>query len=157
MSNTVAKALAMVPINVTEVVDATINEIASEFQGQQGTSNDITAQEAEMNQRMVAYSVFHQLEGLFTGQVKRMKQLLDEYVDRESIISPGIANETITLHEDNMFRFRKKRNANRTTTPLNAFIVELTKLGVDKKVIDKAKINASQPRKGNTYYMVELK
>ena len=64
---------------------------------------------------------------------------------------------TTNLYEDKLYIFSKRQNVDSSVCSAKDLITELNKLGVDPALIVEAQIKATKPKKGNTYYNVEVK
>jgi hypothetical protein len=120
------------------------------------TNNEDSTQEANLHFAMADYIIISSLASKYSKLVAKSKTLLDDSVQMLDQSPEGIPGQSVLLGKSNIFQFSKKQNQDGTSTPLNAFVTELARAGVEKSVVDKALKAATVPKKGNTYYNVTL-
>jgi hypothetical protein len=142
--------------DIETTVDRVLNNLCNLFEASPGTDNKDADIQANLHAAMVDYVVSSSLSSKFSKHISQDKDDLDACIEMLGHSSEGIPGQSVLLGKSNLFQFGKKQNQDGTSTPLNAFVTELARAGVEKSVVDKALKAATVPKKGNTYYNVTL-
>lgn len=150
-----AMQLSAMHSDIDDISEDTFGNLNGQFKTDT-TNNEDSAQEANLHFAMADYIIISSLASKYSKLVAKAKTLLDDSVQMLDQSPEGIPGQSILLGKSNLFQFSKKQNQDSTSTPLNAFVTELARAGVEKSVVDKALKAATMPKKGNTYYNVTL-
>ena len=155
----------MKKLPLTIILNDTIKDLRN------GTASDVDAlmtdfnfmgsnQEHDAAYNMVSQLVIHSILDTQHSYIKKefdkSKKGLDLALAGLGIEPSGVAGETTEMYHADGVTFSKKRNKNGTTTLLTDVLNHLARLGVAKDLIDKAVAKAEKPKKGNTYYIIEV-
>ena len=151
-----AMQLSAMHNNIDTIIKKEYNNLGSLFVSDPNTSNEMAAKTDDLHNEMVGYVLYSSLSAMFKKLSDTHKDRLDESIEAMDQSPEGIPGQSILLGKSNLFQFSKKQNQDSTSTPLNAFVTELARAGVEKSVVDKALKAATVPKKGNTYYHVTL-
>ena len=110
----------------------------------------------DMHQRLVRHELLSIQHAYVKREFDKSKKGLDTSLITMGIVPDGIAGGTKTLYEDSELSFHKRQNVDGTTTLLTDVLIHLARLGVDKDKIDQAMKLSTKPKKGNTYYIIEI-
>jgi hypothetical protein len=122
----------------------------------QSKENELVEKQFTAHAAMTDYILVSALHSKYKKLFDKAKKALDKSAEGLGLDAEGLAGTTVTIHENDVFRFVKKRNQDGTSTLVVDLTTELARLGVEKSVVDKALKKATKPKRGNTYYEVEL-
>ncbi len=152
MSN-IAKVTSLMNKEITETVNNAYIALSSDFKTE-SYKNEDSAKAHDMHVSMVDYIIQSTLASQFKKAVDRAKELLDE-ASINLGLEPNIpAGTSQVMWTDNIYTFTKKRNVDSNQVSAKDLVIQLTILGVEKGIIDKAMSKANKVRRGNTYYNV---
>ncbi|MAG26346.1 hypothetical protein CMI47_12420 [Candidatus Pacearchaeota archaeon] len=118
--------------------------------------NELAEKQFVAHTAMTEYVLVSALHSKYKKAFDKAKKTLDSASEGLGLDAEGLAGATVTIHENEVFRFTKKRNQDGTSTLVVDLCTELARLGVEKSLVDKAMKKATKPKRGNTYYEVEL-
>ena len=99
--------------------------------------------------------VWHKLSSVLGTKYKKAaddsKKALDILSTKEAI-----PNDTVHIFDSNVFLYSKKQNRSSSSVVVKDLITELSRLGVEKAVLDEAVSKATTERRGNIYHNVEI-
>jgi hypothetical protein len=119
--------------------------------------NERTELEANMHEAMAQQKIAAKLATRFKSAHDASKKDLDTICDRLGVSPDPVPGTTTNLYEDKLYIFSKRQNVDSSVCSAKDLITELNKLGVDPTLITEAQKKATKPKKGNTYYNVEVK
>mgnify|MGYP003676901460 FL=1 len=148
----IAKIIAALDYEITSVISHAHTELSNLFDSNE-ESNEATVTSYERHNGMAWYKIVTGIATKYKGYVDSAKKQLDN-----SALNPdGISGEEVTMYSSNVFTYKKKQNVDTTTVAAKDLVTELSRLGVEKSLLDSALVSAEKIRKGNTYYKVEAK
>jgi hypothetical protein len=127
--------------SVATIVGTAQHALTSKFQAKENT-NEFMADEATKNQVVARLVLAQALAPVCKSWLDSAKMEVDVTCGDENV--------------DNVLTYSKRQNKDTTVVKAVDLVTELAKLGVEKAVVDKAYVNASSTRKGNTYYEVRV-
>jgi len=154
--------LAVILGGMQEEIDKLIHEATINLQGEfitSATTNEQAMFEADMHFYMVNYLIYSALNSKYKKLFDTGKRAMDTGViaiHQDEHASDSVANQTRTLHQNNVFVFTKRQNKDGETTLVTDLVTALARAGVEKAVVDAAIKQATKPKKGNTYYDVKV-
>ena len=103
---------------------------------------------------MASFILYGQLSTLYRKMYDRSKKDLDEQCESAGLTVMVPNGGSRVVAKSNIFQFTKNRNNATQVIAAKDLSIELTKLGVDKDILDKATAAAEKERAGNVYYTV---
>ena len=150
-----ASELAMTMASMQAEIDKAISQAKTtlelNFEGL-SQNNEEVEKEHNLHYKAVDYLIYSSLGSRYKKLVDQSKKDLDEAVPNPD----GVAGQTVTLGNTNLFHFAKKQNNDGSSTLVTDLVTELARLGVEKSVVDKALKKATKPKRGNVYYQVTV-
>ncbi len=145
--------------NVVHDIDTTFTNahkdltamFTSTNRGNEGVSHEASAHEA-----MLEYVLHKLISGIYGKKTDEAKKRLDLCASGMDIDPDGVEGQTTLIYESNVFSFTKRRNKNTKVVATKDLITHLSRLGVEKSVMDKAIGLAEKDKHGNTYYDVNV-
>ena len=112
--------------------------------------------EANAHGAMIDFLVSSRLSAVWKKAYDKDKKQLDVAANDLGNDFEGEASITKEIYSFNSLVYKKRQNKDGVTTLLTDFINSLSRCDVSKETIDKALKMAEKPKKGATYYIVEL-
>ena len=148
--NKVIKLISDMTADVADVVDRTYNDLSNMFDID---DRDNTTVETAYNRHNAM--VWHKLSSVLSTKYKKAaddsKKHLHSLSTKESI-----PNDTVHVFDSNVFLYSKKQNRSSSSVVVKDLLTELSRLGVEKAVLDEAVSKATTERRGNIYHNVEI-
>ena len=116
--------------------------------------NAKSAVEHRIHSLMASFILYGQLSTLYRKMYDRSKKDLDEQCESAGLTVMVPNGGSRVVAKSNIFQFTKNRNNATQVIAAKDLSIELTKLGVDKDILDKATAAAEKERAGNDYYTV---
>jgi hypothetical protein len=148
--NKVVKLISDMTADVADVVDRAYNDLSNMFDIDD--RNNTTVDTAYNRHNAM---VWHKLSSVLGTKYKKAaddsKKALDILSTKEAI-----PNDTVHIFDSNVFLYSKKQNRSSSSVVVKDLITELSRLGVEKAVLDEAVSKATTERRGNIYHNVEI-
>lgn len=119
------------------------------------TNNKIADQIATLHDTMSYYVIASRMNSFWKKAYDYSKKSLDANVEKLGIDSSGIPESTKHLFSTNVFSFAKRQNKDSESVLVVDLVTALSRLGVEKSVLDKALKMSTKPKRGNVYYEVK--
>jgi hypothetical protein len=116
--------------------------------------NAKSAQEHSIHSLMVSFLLYGQFATLYKKMYESTKKDLDEQCVAAGLEVDVPNGGSRVIAQSNVYQFGKNRNNATQTLAAKDLSIELTKLGIDKDILDKAIAAAEKERAGNVYYTV---
>lgn len=117
-----------------------------------GPDNEASIEESNLHDKCIDYLIYSGMASEYKKLADQSKKELDEAVPNPD----GIAGQSVTLGNTNLFNFSKKMNRDGETTLVVDLVTALAQAGVDKEMVDAALKKAKKPKRGNVYYQVTM-
>jgi len=152
----------MKPSDLTIELSKTIEHldnmtVSDEFRTDAALSNEVSALVHDTNRAIARLCMMQHLSTYANKNVALSKQAVEELLKRLDIASDVQDGQTVIVFEDNQFSLSKRRNKSSESVSFKDFVLELQKLGVDQKLIDKAAKKSTKARAGALFYTVEAR
>lgn len=131
-----------------------VSSLMDSFDGK-GSNKDVE-DAFDMMQRLVRHDILASQHSYIKKEFDESKKGLDTAIAGLGLDPNGVAGTTKTIYHQDGIKFAKRQNKDGTTTLLTDVLNQLARLGVDKETVDTAIRNAEKPKKGNTYYLIEV-
>jgi hypothetical protein len=141
--------------SMKEVQDKALQELNEDFKAST-SDNERASQQFDMHDAMAHFMIVSGLHSTYKKAYDAAKEKLDSSAEALGITTDVENGDAKMLFQNELFSFTKRRNKGGDSTPIKDFIIELTKLGVEKDTIQKAFGTATKPKKGSVYYEVTL-
>jgi hypothetical protein len=147
-------------LNMESFIHDAVNDLTTDLSRKfVGTSEDNEKADKECNAHdaMIDYIISSRENSYWKKRLEKSKKSLDECVVALGTNSSGVPEDTVELHSSNLFTFSKRRNKDGTSTLVVDLVTALSRLGVEKSIINAAIDMAAKPKRGNIYYYVKVK
>tara|TARA_R110002110_G_scaffold233883_1_gene449634 strand:- start:1612 stop:2094 length:483 start_codon:yes stop_codon:yes gene_type:complete len=148
--NDVIRLISDMTADVADAVDKAYNDLSNMFDIDD-RDNETTETAYKRHNAMLWYK----LSSVLGTKYKKASDDAKKHLDTLTTIEPE-PEETVHIFSSNVFVHSKKQNKNSSSVVVKDLITELSRLGVEKSVLDKALSNATTERRGNVYYNVEI-
>jgi hypothetical protein len=119
-----------------------------------GDSNMVTDIKATIHEEMAKYIKMNTLAAWSGKEASKAKDKIHESLEILEMSTDPVEGTEVTIYEDQDFLIRKKQNRHGISISSTDLEIELTRLGVEKDILDKAKDAASKERKGAVYFTI---
>ena len=154
-----SREVTMILSDMDASIDGTILDVRQKFQlafESNNTNNESVSKEASAHEAMFEYMMAARIAAYWVKSHTNAKKRLDHCMTILGIDGDGQSGKTLNLHESNVFAFIKRQNKDGQQMSSTDLLNALARLGVEKSVVDEAVKIATKPRKGNTYYEVDV-
>jgi len=154
-----SREVTMILSDMDTSIDKTVFDVHQKFQlafKSGNTNNESVSKEASAHEAMFEYMIAARIAAYWVKNHGNAKKRLDHCMTILNIDGDGQSGKTLNLHESNVFAFIKRQNKDGQQMSSTDLLNALARLGVEKSVVDEAVKIATKPRKGNTYYEVDV-
>ena len=154
-----SREVSMILSDMDTSIDNTILDVRQKFQlafESSNMNNESVSKEASAHEAMFEYLIAARIAAYWVKNHANGKKRLDHCMTTLGIDSDGQPGKTLNLHESNVFEFTKRQNKDSQQMSSTDLLNALARLSVEKSVVDEAVKIATKPRKGNTYYEVNV-
>lgn len=140
---------------IDDAIQTALHSIESKFVSDNpDLSNEDVDKHYQAHKAMCSYIVFSGLASKTKKSTDESKKDLDACCRAVGASVDGEPDTSRVVLANNVLTFSKRQNKDTITCATNDLLTELSKLGVEKAVLDKAKQAATKSRRGNVYYEV---
>ena len=119
-------------------------------------SNSAINHEVEMHERLIRHEILSSLHSYTKKEFDTSKKELDARLTDMGYDVEGSPGITRTVYQDAEITFNKRQNKDGVTTGMTDLLNALSQIGVPKETINKAVEQATKPKRGNVYYIIEV-
>ena len=148
--NKVVKLISDMTADVADVVDRTYNDLSNMFD-----INNLDNETTETAYKRHNAMLWYKLSSVLGTKYKKASDDAKKHLDSLTSTEP-VPDSTVHMFDSNIFTYSKKQNRNSSSVVVKDLITELSRLGVEKTVLDEALSKATTERRGNVYYNVEV-
>jgi len=144
--------LLMELAHVAEALESTT--VSDRFTADSSLTNKEAEVHHKLNRSLASLAMSQSINSSMKRRIDKSKKDIETLLDVIDVESGVESGKSSLVFEDTQFVLTKKRNAKSERINAKDLCIELTKLGVDKKTIEKAQKAAKKETEGALFYVV---
>ena len=138
--------------HVAEALESTT--VSDRFAADSSLTNKEAEVHHKLNRSLASLAMSQSINSSMKRRIDKSKKDIETLLDVINVESGVESGKSSLVFEDTQFVLTKKRNAESQRINAKDLCIELTKLGVDAKTIEKAQSKAKKITEGALFYVV---